>query len=314
MVNFFSSPQYFPDVDAILLDSVLNQKGQLAMTTDTYFAQTDVQQSVIAELVFIEEPPINFARLVADLDSVLARLHAKDRQLAWDCEDVAIFDMPGTRIALAYNDSPRIGIKATLTLSVGPSHLPPPPTDGEPVSARHDALCSKLVERVQARLKPDAVFWHETEALVTVEVIDSLSTPLPLAKPRRTSGHPIHTPPDINGVYENYDSALHRTHVRPQRPAPRGRDRELCRLRNALYPVSDQPVAKRNSTQMRLAAHTMNATLIVVSMPIGVALVGYSLVKGDNMRLTANMLVLTGCVTALLQTDWAQQMAAFSGV
>lgn len=284
------------------------------MITDAYRAQNEVQQSVIAELVFIEEPPINFARLVADLDSVLARLHAKDRQLAWDCEDVAIFDMPGTRIALAYNDSPRAGIKATLTLSVGPSHLPPPPTEGEPVSARHDALCSKLVERVQARLKPDAVFWHESDTLVTVEVIDSLSTPMPLAKPRRTPNHPIHTPPDINGVYENYQSTQQRPSVRPQRPAPRGRDRELGRLRTALYPDFDLPVVQKTSAQMRLAAHTMNATLIVVSLPLGVAVVGYSLIKGDNMRLTAHMLVLTGCVSALWQTDWAQQMAALGGV
>ena len=91
-------------------------------TINDLHADTDL--SVIAELTFIEEPPINFARLVADLDSVLARLHAKNRQLIWDCEDVAIFDMPGTRIALAYNDGPRASIAATLTLSVGPSPVP----------------------------------------------------------------------------------------------------------------------------------------------------------------------------------------------
>ena len=283
------------------------------MITDTIAITSDVQQSVIAELAFIEEPPINFARLVADLDTVLAKLHNKDRQLAWDCEDVAIFDMPGTRIALAYNDSPRASIAATLTLSVGPSHLPPPATTGEPISARHDALCSKLVERVQARLKPDAVFWHESDALVTVEVIDSLATPTPLAKPRRTASHPIYTAPDISGVYENCEAGQHRSYVRPHRPPPRGRDRDLCRLRTALYPNSDQPPVKVNSTQMRLAAHTMNATLIMVAMPVGVALVGYSLIKGDNMRLTAQMMVLTGCLTALWHSDLGQNIAALSG-
>lgn len=283
------------------------------MLTNTKPAKTEVHQSVIAELVFIEEPPINFARLVSDLDSVLAKLHNKDRQLAWDCEDVAIFDMPGTRIALAYSDSPRTNIAATLTLSVGPSHLPPPSSDDDAFSARHDALCSRLVERVQARLKPDAVFWHESEALVTVEVIDSLATPTPMAKPRRKAMHPIYTKPDVAAVYENCDG-YQRSYVRPHRPAPRGRDRELCRIRTALYPESDQPLVQTNSTQMRLAVHAMNATLIMVSLPVGAAFFSYGLIKGENIRMTAQMLVLTGCVTAILQSDLPQKIMAIGGV
>jgi len=270
--------------------------------------------SVIAELTFIDPPPINFARLVADLDSVLARLHAKNRQLTWDCEDVAIFDMPGTRIALAYNDSPRTAIAAMLTLSVGPSLLPAEQSVDAPGAAQHDTLCSKLVERVQARLKPDAIVWHETEAVVTVEVIDSLSTPTPMARPRPKADHPIYTAPDISGVDESYTRGQCRSFTRPQRPLPRHQNRELARVRAALYPEPENlPVAK-TSAQMRLAAHAMNAALITVSMPLGVAVMGYGLIAGDNMRLTSRMMVLTGCVTALSRSDFAQNLAAFGGI
>lgn len=284
------------------------------MTTTCANAPTDVEQSVIAELVFIEEPPINFARLVADLDTVLARLHTKNRQLTWDCEDVAIFDMPGTRIALAYNDSPRASVAATLTVSVGPSLVPPVPDTPAPIPAQHDTLCSKLVERVQARLKPDAIFWHESDAVVTVEVIDSLSTPTPLARPRRTANHPIYTAPDVSSVDESYTQGYQRTYARPQRPPPRHHDRDLSRVRAALYPERDQVPVKKTSAQMRLATHTMNATLIMVSMPLGVAVLGYGLIAGDNMRLTSRLMVLTGCISALSRTDLAQQMAAFGGI
>ena len=284
------------------------------MTTTSANAPPQIEQSVIAELVFLDEPPINFARLVADLDSVLTRLHAKNRQLTWDCEDIAIFDMPGTRIALAYNDSPRATVAATLTLSVGPSVVPAVQRGTAPVGAQHDTLCSKLVERVQARLKPDAISWHETDAIVTVEVIDSLSTPTPLARPRRAANHPIYTAPDISGVDANYARGHNPAYARPQRPPPRHHDRDLSRVRAALYPEHDKIMAAKPTPQMRLAAHTMNATLIMVSMPLGVAVLGYGLIAGDNMRLTSRLMVLTGCLTALSRSDIAQQMAAFGGI
>ena len=284
------------------------------MMTKLDFHHKTTELSVIAELAFIEEPPINFARLVADLDSVLARLHAKNRQLTWDCEDVAIFDMPGTRIALAYNDSPRAAVAATLTLSVGPSLVPTEQTSDTPNPVQHDILCSKLVERVQARLKPDAIVWHETDTVVTVEVIDSLSTQTPLARPRRSADHPIYTAPDIISVDESYTRGHQRAYTRPQRPPLRHHDRDLVRVRAALYPEPDKAVVTQNSPQMRLAAHAMNATLITVSMPLGVAVLGYGLIAGDNMRLTSRLLVLTGCISAISRTDLVQQMAAFGGI
>ena len=296
------------------MDSALTKKGHTIMISRSDDVRTDSKLSVIAELTFIEAPPINFARLVADLDSVLARLHTKNRQLTWDCEDVAIFDMPGTRIALAYNDSPRAAVAATLTLSVGPSQVAALAGGDAPIPAQHGVLCSKLVERVQARLKPDAIVWHETDAVVTVEVIDSLSTPTPLARPRPAADHPIYTAPDISGVDESYARGHQGSYMRPQRPPLRHHDRDLTRLRAALYPPVDKTQVPKTSNQMRLAAHAMNASLITVSLPLGVAVLGYGLIKGDNMRLTARMMVLTGCATAFGRSDFALTIAAFGGI
>ncbi|MDB5665303.1 MAG: hypothetical protein JWS11_1846 [Cypionkella sp.] len=264
-------------------------------------AHTDIQFSTIAELLFVNAPQLNFARLVADLDAVLARLHDKDRQLIWDCEDLASFDMPGTRIVLATCDNPRPGVAASLTLSVGPSHLPPrlnasPRRRHAPV--RHEALCSKLVERVQARLNPDAVYWHEWQHPVTAEVIDSLAFSQPKSSQRAEPDHPVFTLLDDS----NHPAQTHGfdpSNDRPDLPLPK--NPELARLRTALYPEVEPPPPHLISPQMRLAAHTMNATLIIVALPVGAAMLTYSVLRGENMRLTSAALVATGIASTLLQ-------------
>ena len=262
----------------------------------------DIQFSTIAELLFLQSPNLNFARLVADLDAVLARFHDKDRQLTWDCEDMASFDMPGTRIVLATSDAPRPGIAASLTLSVGPSHLPPrlnahPQRRHAPV--RHEALCSKLIERVQARLNPDAVYGHEWAHPVTAEVIDSLAYAQPKSSQRADPDHPIFTLLDEGNVDAVYQRGFQPSNDRPDIPRPR--DPELSRLRLALYPTEQAVPPYLISPQMRLAAHTMNATLIMVALPVGAAMLTYSVLRGENMRLTSAALVATGIASHLLQ-------------
>ena len=262
----------------------------------------DIQFSTIAELLFLQAPNLNFARLVADLDAVLARFHDKDRQLTWDCEDLASFDMPGTRIVLATAERPRPGVAASLTLSVGPSHLPPrlnaAPRRRHP-AVRHEALCSRLVERVQVRLNPDAVFWHECDHPVTSEVIDSLAYAQPKSSQRADPNHPIFTLLDEGNVDAVYARGFQPSNDHPHLPLPR--DPELFRLRAALYPVDEAPPPHLSSPQMRLAAHTMNATLIMVALPVGAAMLTYSVLRGENMRLTSAALVVTGLASSLLQ-------------
>lgn len=271
----------------------------------------EIQFSTIAELLFLQDPKLNFARLVADLDAVLARFHDKDRELTWDCEDLASFDMPGTRIVLATADAPRPGIAGSLTLSVGPSHLPAR-LNAHPLrhhaAVRHEALCSKLVERLQGRLNPDAVYWHEWAHPVTAEVIDSLAYAQPKSSQRAEPDHPIFTLLD-DGENEAISArgfepnGFEPSNDRPDLPLPR--DAELSRLRMALYPNEAPPPPHLVSPQMRLAAHTMNATLIMVALPVGAAMLTYSVLRGENMRLTSAALVATGIASHLFQGPFA---------
>lgn len=276
--------------------------------------QNDPQFSTIAELVFLNTPQINFARLVGDLDLVLTRFARLHFQLNWSNEDVATFDMPGTRIVLAICEDPKANINTSLTISVGPSHLPiwsdQSPQRPFP-EMRHAALCSKLVERVQSKARADAVLWHECPTPVSEDLIDALHNALPRmpvinSAAERDAQHPIRRRIDDCAIREIFERDYASANDRPDVPKPK--DPELARLRAALYPEVELPIP--GSTQMRLAAYTMNATLIMVALPVGAAMLSYSLVRGENMRQTSAALVGTGLTSLLLHHPAAQQLIA----
>ena len=80
----------------------------------------------------------------------------------------------------------------------------------------------------------------------------------------------------------------------------------------ALYPPGDPETVYAYSTQMRLAAHCMNATLILVWAPLGAAVMTYTVLKGENMRLSARMMAVTGTLFALAHSPVGQTMAAMA--
>lgn len=301
----------------------------------------DAQFSTIAELLFLQAPPMNFARLVGDLDAVLARVHQTDRILTWDCEDIASFDMPGTRIVLATSENPRPGVAASLTISVGPSHLPPARIDCDELGkmSRHAEFCSKLVERVHPRLRADAIFWHQCEGPVESDLIDHLAYSAPADAAPEAKHHAVFDQLDDQNIDAVYARGFGTCEAKPgakphhapkpgpkagtsppkaapsndQPQIPRQRNLELERVRTALYPAPTPPPPHLVSPQLRLAAHTMNATLIMVALPVGAAMLTYSVLRGENMRLTTAALVATGFASTLLQSPFGQQLVSIAG-
>lgn len=261
--------------------------------------------SAIAQLLFCEAVPVTLPELAADLDAVLCRTGALDRSLTWDCEDIVFFDLPGTRLTLSWLDHPGQGIATCLTLSVGPSpHLTRPGF----LKTSHQALCSRLVERLQLRCKPAAIVWHQTEGAVTADVLDALNDTLPTLPDLLAPGDPVICPPPASA------EAAPEWQIANDTPdLPRERNAELARVRAALYPPAEQaPPAQ--SIQLRLAAHAMNATLIVVYAPLGAAVMTYSLLRGEDMRISARLMVLVGLLAGFGQSNLGQNMAAMAGV
>jgi hypothetical protein len=75
-------------------------------------------------------------------------------------------------------------------------------------------------------------------------------------------------------------------------------DDRIARIRAALYAPLDgeEPARAAPSVQMRLAVHAMNGTLIAVAAPVGAAVMTYSLLRGEDMRLTARALTVCGAL------------------
>lgn len=89
------------------------------------------------------------------------------------------------------------------------------------------------------------------------------------------------------------------------------RSAELARLREALYPANPEALTEEApmSTQMRLAVHAMNATLIMVWMPLGAAVMTYSILKGEDMKLSGRLMALTGTLLAFAHSPFGQSVA-----
>ena len=268
--------------------------------------------STIAQLLYLNEHSIDFARTVAELEGALSRIQPDRVKVAWDCDDFVCFDIPGTRIQLAWAEVDMRGYKACLSVSVGPGG----------VSARgfHEDMCSRLVDRIKSRFDPVAVLWCQTEGPIGSDVIDDLLTTLP---------HLNRDLPDIDTVVialSRQEAELsaqiapapksrrpHRTTPRPvaandhlDRLAPQGRD--LDSVRRALYPPDSRRQAY--SVQMRLAVHCLNATLILVWTPLGAAMMTYSILMGENLPLSSRVMAITGTFLALAQTRVGETMAA----
>lgn len=312
--------------------------------------------STIAQMLFADGKAIDFARIVSELDSVLTRLRGKEVCITWDCDDLVTFEMPDTRIVLAWAEGGPHRAGGALTVSVGPGST----VVGDPSKNEHDVLCSRLVERILMRFEPSAVLWCQIEGPVDADMIDeltdavpeiasalppvesildtltktdlriatrnnenrrirSLSTPPLSAKPKPAKPAPEATKPAKTAADKKVTLKPNPVKPKPMvaandRPRlPRTRSAELARVRLALYPPKEaEPDKPAHSTQMRLAAHAMNATLIVVWPPLGAAMMTYSVLRGENMQMSARLMAVAGTFYALAHSPIGQGMVAMA--
>lgn len=228
--------------------------------------------STIAQFLCCQTLPMNFARLVGDVGALLDSWLDAPFKTTWDSDSVVAFDQPGTRVLLAWHATPGLWPCGVLTLSVGPSLIL-----GKPVMRPDaEALCQRLAAELHSRVQPDEVLWHQIACAMSEDWVELLIDALP------------HPGPDQPMVADQ-DAAMAEKSYDPPPPDP---------LRIAFR--QDEPA--RLSPPMRLAIHAMNATLIMVWGPVGALALAHGLVKGENLRTAAQMMVLSGLASAVMHS------------
>ena len=186
-------------------------------------------------------------------------------------------------------------------------------------------LIEALLERLPRRGKPRPVGEPAGEvdrllARMSVELQTRVSQPVPnFEPPERTGFLPAALRPPEDWMLKvpeprSEPAAPVALAVANDVPAvPRLHDEEAAVIRAALYPPEPekQRAQTRPSTQMRLAVHAMNSTLILVYLPVGAAMLTYSLLRGENMRASTQAMVLTGLMMLASQTPLGQQVVPY---
>jgi hypothetical protein len=102
----------------------------------------------ICELSYRYDSGPSLPHLVRDLGDRLGASGLADVNLTWDCDDIALFEIPGHRIILAIADRPSAEVASKLLISVGPS---PQNQDGRPIRLSHAALCRRIVRGLEQK-------------------------------------------------------------------------------------------------------------------------------------------------------------------
>lgn len=87
---------------------------------------------------------------------------------------------------------------------------------------------------------------------------------------------------------------------------------ELRAMRDKVF--IEDPISSADelpSLPLRLATHAINVSLIATALPVGVAMMGYSLCKGEDIKFTARMTTLTGLALAVIAGN--PQLASLVG-
>lgn len=279
-----------------------------------------LDDSTIAQFVFDRDPALKLPLLVRELDEALARSGAGDRHITWDCEDLVFVDLHGVRFTLSYTGEPALGLPSSLMISVGPG---PHGRDDPRDRRRYEDLCHLIADRLRARFAPRETLWHQVAGPVTADLVDDLFDRLPDFDGARTAfpltrrsppAEAIRAFPEVDGgmpvsfvekalaikaakAERARAATLQPANSQPDQPRPSlgakttPKTPDLTRIRSALYP--EAPESTGQNVRMRLAASTLDVTLMMVYLPMGAAMLTHSLLRGGDVTASSRVMALT---------------------
>ncbi|MGR3572519.1 hypothetical protein [Brevirhabdus sp.] len=202
----------------------------------------------------------------------------------------------------------------------------------ENVDQTRVAACYHVVRHLLSLNRAECVLWHHTGKLYTSEGFEARIAldATPMKAPEESVQDQNIFADDrfsVNAMYDRLDSSfVRRIEVPKTAPFVRSaaaagpndimisledpNSRISANLRAALYPDyhqdDDEPTIQilgpgspqdrldKSETVARLATYALNTTLVIAALPVGVGLLTYNMLGGENLRLTAQVTALTG--------------------
>jgi hypothetical protein len=288
---------------------------------------TTTPTSTIALVTSKTSSKINFAHVVGEMRRSLDRSQHSSYTQTWDNDDIATFDFEGTRIVMALEED-AISIHETtpdcLLISVSPSLGAP--HRNEPDIA-YEQLCSMIVERVCTCYEVRPVYWLQIPGSVTSETVDDFFQDIAPAQrdssnmdfedetiivepEQQANENVIHMSAATDRFPEFRTERAGRQPIYDDEPIdiandvdpeyPHDSDR-LRAIRAALYDAPDAAISgkpQKNSAIVRLTATALDATMVIVCLPVGAAMLTYHIFKGGELRRSAQAMTLTGFLLA----------------
>jgi hypothetical protein len=259
-------------------------------------------KTTIGQLFYPARPSLNFSRLVADLDAALAGCGANERRTTLERDGVAVIDAGASRIAVALTENLDAAGATAITLTVGFG----PDEGGDARLARRQSVLARIIaDRLSARSAPTETIWSESQEIATPEFLERSVEDLALRRrakrddaaerARLRESRPVHfiDSEDIPRLVARVDATLDARRTGWDGTAALACDSDLP-LVDLLGFDEVAAEAKPPSSALRLAAHLIDATLMVVLLPVGAAMMIYSLTRGANLNTSARALAVTG--------------------
>jgi hypothetical protein len=243
-------------------------------------------------------------------------------------EDIVIFEVDGTRLSLAYCDvtrEPDAGavaddVAAVLVISIG--NDPSGTVAGALFDNRYQ-ICGGLVEKVEGRHRSDMTIWIEEPGMFNEDVFDGILDDI-LCRPKQPPAPDVFPHPVAADVivathpvlYADGEPLSRTQHKHPQ-------TMEMERLRSALYAKDARPDRQGASPDRlrprdmplphRLTIYTINATLMVVALPIGAAVMTYCALGRESLSVAARAMALTGAAIGVGQLEAVRNLLSLVG-
>jgi hypothetical protein len=188
-----------------------------------------------------------------------------------------------------------------------------PPDDGARFS--RDSLLARSLQALHAETRPDYVRWIDSDVLLTSEVFASAAGPTRDETVRKVIAGPAHRTsrldnlPDIeatNAVLQkrlaDQDPVIFDQHSAPDRlrkvfsegaAAP-------CSLGlEAPQPSKARAHVAETHPLRRLSAWFISIAVLIMALPVGIALLVFNIIRGENLRVACQTAALTGTFVSL---------------